>query len=402
MDIKAAGSVGMCDERLANIHARLRDYVDRGGAPGFVTLVARKGKVVHLECCGFRDAEEQLPMQPDTIFRIYSMTKPITSVALMMLYEKGKFQLLDPVSRFIPAYGKTRGLRGMGYFGKDLVPQETPMTVHHLLTHTAGLSYGFFMDSPIEDMYRKSIFHDPNATLEEKAIGMADLPLRHQPGAGWNYSIATDICGYLVQVLADKPFEDVLRDEIFAPLGMDDTAFHVPVDNVDRFAKLYQHNFTDGSFREFTGGPDIPAHDFTQPAMSPSGGGGLVSTIGDYWRFARLLHHGGAYDGVRLLSRKTLSFMARNHLRADLLPIRIGIHELSGKGFGLGFDVIMDAAQTGVLNSDGSYGWSGAAATNFWVDPQEGIVGIIMTQLMNNMHNFQHDFRALTYQALVD
>ena len=402
MEVTAAGAVGMCEGRLGRIHGRLRDYVEAGHAPGFVTLVARDGQVVHLECCGYRDVEARLPMREDTIFRIYSMTKPITSVALMMLYERGKFQLHDPVSRFIPAFGRTRVLRGMGFLGKDLVPQETPMTAHHLLTHTAGLSYGFYLDSPIEDMYRNSIFHDPTATLAEKIVGMADLPLRHQPGEGWNYSIATDVCGYLVEVLADMPFEDFLRDEIFAPLGMDDTGFHVAGDKVDRFARLYQHNISDGSFREFNGGPDIPAYDFTQPAMSPSGGGGLVSTIGDYWRFARVLHHGGAFDGVRLISRKTLEYMARNHLRADLLPINIGLSELSGKGFGLGFDVIMDAAQTGVLNSDGAYGWSGAAATNFWVDPQEGIVGIIMTQLMNNMHNFQQDFRALTYQALVD
>ena len=183
---------------------------------------------------------------------------------------------------------------------------------------------------------------------------------------------------------------------------MDDTAFHAPADKHHRFAKLYQHRFADGSFREYQGEPSIPNHDFTLAPNSPSGGGGLVSTIGDYWRFARMLHNGGELDGRRLLSRKTLAFMTRNHIKAELLPLRIGPFEMAGKGFGLGFDVILDAAQTGILNSDGSYGWSGAAATNFWVDPQEGIVGIIMTQLMDNMLNFQQDFRALTYQALVD
>ena len=203
MQTTAAESVGMSGERLARIGRRLNDYVAGGKAPGFVTLVARGGQVAHLEACGYRDVERQLPMQADTLFRIYSMTKPITSVALMMLYERGKFQLFDPVSRYIPAFGRTRVLRGYGYLGKDLAPQDPPMTISHLLTHTAGLSYGFYMDTPIEDMYRKSIFHDPGATLEEKIVGMADLPLRHQPGAAWNYSIATDVCGYLVQLLAD-------------------------------------------------------------------------------------------------------------------------------------------------------------------------------------------------------
>ncbi len=341
-------------------------------------------------------------MQKDTIFRIYSMTKPITSVALMMLYEQGKFQLYDPVSRYIPAFAKTRVLRGYGYMGKELIEQDPPMTIHHLLTHTAGLSYGFFYDTPIDEMYRNSIFRSETATLEEKNIGMADLPLRFQPGTNWNYSIATDVCGYLVQVLADMPFEQYLQERIFDPLGMDDTQFHVPADKVNRFAKLYQHKLADGGFREYKRAPNIPHHDFTQPANAPSGGGGLVSAISDYWQFSNMLVNRGELDGARIIGPRTLAYMARNHLRPELLPIGIGLNTLPGKGFGLGFEVIIDAAQTGVLNSDGSYGWGGAAATNFWVDPKERLVGIIMTQLMDNLLNFQADFRALTYQALVD
>lgn len=402
MNAVAPETVGMSSERLSNISARLNEYVKSGKVAGFVTLVARESEVAHFEVCGCRDAENKQPMQRDTIFRIYSMTKPITSIALMQLYEQGKFQLSEPVSRYIPAFGKTKVLTGLGYLGQQLAPQNPPMTIHHLLTHTAGLSYGFYLDSPIDEMYRNSIFRSETATLEEKINGMAELPLRFQPGSAWNYSIATDVCGYLAQVLADMPFEEYLEEKIFRPLDMVDTAFHVAPGKDDRFAKLYQHLPQTGAFREYTGAPNIPFHDFTQPASAPSGGGGLVSTTGDYWRFANMLLNQGKSGDARIIGRKTLEYMTRNHIKPALLPLAIGPSPMPGRGFGLGFDVIMDAAQTGVLNSDGSYGWSGAAATNFWVDPQERLVGIIMTQLMDNMLPFQADFRALTYQALVD
>ncbi len=402
MQVIAPEAVGMSADRLSNINAKLQTYVDDQKVSGFVTLAARDSEVVQFEACGFRDVEQHLPMEGDTLFRIYSMTKPITSVALMMLYEQGKFQLVEPVSRYIPAFGNTKVLSGFGYMGQQLAPQNPPMTIHHLLTHTAGLSYGFFFDTPIDQMYRDSIFRSETASLEEKITGMAELPLRFQPGSAWNYSIATDVCGYLVQLLADMPFEDFLAERIFEPLGMEDTAFHVPADKLDRFAKLYRHNVQDGSFHEYQGAPHIPSHDYTKPASAPSGGGGLVSTMPDYWQFANMLLNEGELYDVRIIGRKTLEFMTRNHLKPELLPIAIGLSKIPGRGFGLGFDVVMDSAQTGVLNSEGNFGWSGAAATNFWVDPQEQLVGIIMTQLMDNMLPFQQDFRALTYQALVD
>ena len=402
MQTVAPEAVGFSADRLDNIKARLQDYVDRGKVSGFVTLVARASEVAHFEAVGYRDAENKLPMERDTIFRIYSMTKPITSIALMQLYERGKFQLPQPVSHYIPAFGKTKVLSGVGFLGQQLAPQNPPMTIHHLLTHTAGLSYGFFLDTPIDEMYRNSIFRSESATLEEKITGMAELPLRFQPGSAWNYSIATDVCGYLVQVLADMPFEDYLDEKILRPLGMADTAFHVPAAALGRFAKLYQHLPQTGAFREYKGAPNIPIHDYTQPASAPSGGGGLVSTTADYWRFANMLLNEGDGGDARIIGRKTLEFMTRNHIQPELLPLAIGPKPMPGRGFGLGFDVVMDAAQTGVLNSDGNYGWSGAAATNFWVDPQEQLVGIIMTQLMDNALPFQQDFRALAYQALAD
>ena len=402
MQVVAPEAVGLSAERLNNINRRLQQYVDKGQAAGFVTLIGRESEVAHFETCGYRDAENKLPMERDTLFRIYSMTKPITSIALMQLYEQGKFQLSEPVARYIPAFGKTKVLSGLGYLGQQLTRQNPSMTIHHLLTHTAGLSYGFFLDTPIDEMYRNSIFRSETATLEEKITGMAELPLCFQPGSAWNYSIATDVCGYLVQLLADMPFEEYLAEKIFRPLEMVDTAFHAAADVIHRFAKLYQHLPQYGRFREYKGAPDIPAQDFTKPASAPSGGGGLVSSTADYWRFANMLLNEGEAGDARIIGRKTLEFMTRNHIRPELLPLAIGPSPMPGKGFGLGFDVILDAAQTGVLNSDGSYGWSGAAATNFWVDPQEQLVGIIMTQLMDNMHLFQQDFRALTYQALVD
>ena len=205
-----------------------------------------------------------------------------------------------------------------------------------------------------------------------------------------------------LQVLADMPFDDYLKEHIFHPLGMVDTDFFAPADKVERLAELYQHDPLTGDLKVYKGTQGIPAQDFTKPAAAPSGGGGLVSTTADYWRFANSLLNEGELDGARIIGRKTLEFMTRNHIKARLLPLAIGPSPMPGKGFGLGFDVIMDAAQTGVLNSDGTYGWSGAAATNFWIDPQEQLVGIIMTQIMDNVQLFQQDFRALTYQALVD
>ena len=402
MRLSSPEALGMSSDRLNYIPIRMQEYVDQQKAPGFISLIAREGQVLHYETCGFRDVEQQLPLEKDTIFRIYSMTKPITSVALMMLCEQGKFQLFEPVSKYIPAFGKTKVLRRMGYLGQELVEPDTPMTIQHLLTHTAGLSYGFFYDSPVENMYRHSIFRSTTATLAEKITGMAELPLKHHPGTVWNYSIATDVCGYLVQVLSDMPFEDFLQQKIFDPLGMVDTHFHVPAEKRHRFAKLYQHHVTDHSFHEYQGTPHIPAHDFTVPVNAPSGGGGLVSTAEDYWQFAKMLLNKGKSDNLRLLGRKTVEYMTLNHLKPELLPIELGLAALPGKGFGLGFDVVMDAAQTGVMNSNGNYGWSGAAATNFWVDPQERIVGMMMTQLMDNMLPFQSDFRNLCYQALLD
>lgn len=402
MKIASPESVGISSDRLQRINTKMQDYVDNKNVPGFITLIARKGQVIHYETCGQRDVEHGLPMEKDTIFRIYSMTKPITSVALMMLYEQGKFQLFDPVSKYIPEFGKTKVLKGMSFMGPELVGQETPMTIHHLLTHTAGLSYGFYYDSIIDEQYRHSAFRDPSLELGEKMRRMASLPLRFQPGTHWFYSIATDVCGYLVEVLSDMPFQDFLQENIFDPLGMIDTAFYVSEDKLDRFAALYQHNFLDGSFHLFEGSPHIPKQKFTVMPNSPSGGGGLISTTEDYLKFAQMMANKGELEGIRLLGRRTIEYMAQNHLKPELMPFGHGSDMKYGMGFGLGVSMVLDPAQTEVMSSVGNYGWGGAAATNFWVDPVEDMVCIIMTQLMDNMLPFQSDFRVLTYQAMVE
>jgi len=402
MQTSSPEAVGMSAERLNNITVKMQDYVDNKQVPGFTTLVSRKGQVVHYETCGYRDVEQELPVEKDTIFRIYSMTKPITSIALMQLYEHGKFHLYDPVKKYIPEFGKTKVYNGMGLFGQELVAQEQLMTIQHLLSHTAGLTYGFFYNNPVEELYRKSIFRSPTATLEEKIKGMAQYPLIYQPGTVWHYSIATDVCGYLVQVISGMPFEEYLQENIFDPLGMTDTAFYVSQDKTDRFAQLYQHNFTDGSFHLFEGSPHVPKQDFTKVPGAPSGGGGLISTTEDYLKFSLMLLNKGEYDGTRIIGRKTVDYMRVNHLKPESLPWTHSGKVRYGEGFGLGFSVITDPAQKGVMSSAGTYEWGGAASTKFWVDPQEEIVCILMTQLMDNMLPFQDDFRVLTYQALID
>jgi CubicO group peptidase (beta-lactamase class C family) len=397
--IETSESVGMSSARLNAIRPGLQPYIDKGKAPGFATLVARKGKVVHLETYGLRDVERNLPVEDDTIFRIYSMTKPVTSIALMMLYEQGRFSLTDPVSNFIPELKSTKVYRRMGYTGMELVEQNPEMTIHHLLTHTSGLSYGWFYDSPVDQEYREAHLNAPDLNQTEWLKKLAELPLRFQPGTGWHYSVGTDVLGCLVQTISDMPFEEYLQEKILGPLGMNDTAFYVPEENASRLAALYFWDVEKGVFG--TESPQ-PMRDYSKPPRVPSGGGGLVSTISDYYTFAQMLLNRGKIGGLRIVGRKTLEYMTLNHIKPELLPLRIGGNLIEGMGFGLGFAVNIDPAQAKVLASKGDYGWGGAAATVFWVDPVEEIVGVLMTQLMNNVHTFQNVFRTLVYQALVD
>jgi len=387
--------LGFSPARLDRINTRMRWYVDNGLLAGMVTLVERRGRVVHFGQHGWQDIEAQKPIRPDTIFRIYSMTKPITCVALMMLYEQALFQLNDPIHKFLPEFKPVRVWAGGG---KRVAPAR-PITIHDLLTHTAGLSYGGYEGTghPVDRLYDEADLFDPQILLGEMVRRIAKLPLIHSPGSAWFYSVATDVVGYLVEVLSDMPLAGYMQARIFDPLGMEDTAFRVHPDQADRFATLYGK----------TGQGDLQVLDTATGGdyfnvRLHAGGHGLVSTAADFLRFARLVRNGGELGGTRLLGRKTVELMTLNHLPQALLPLRMG-DPWPGFGYGLGFGVLVDLAQSGIMGSVGNVRWSGYANTHFWIDPQEDLIGMLLLQyLPGGTHPVTDDFKTLVYQALVD
>jgi CubicO group peptidase (beta-lactamase class C family) len=392
--------VGLSSARLGILSNVMQGYVDQGKLAGVTTLVARLGKVAHFECFGKMDMEAGKPMQPDTIFRIFSMTKPITCVAFMMLFEEGLVLLSDPVSRLIPELADLKVFVEKTKEGLVVTDMDREITVHHLLTHTSGLGYGLFEDSPVEDLYRAEAFFQLvlQPTLPEMIRKLAGLPLAHQPGTGWRYSMAHDVIGYLIEVIADMPLSVFLRERVFAPLGMQDTGFYVPSEKADRLPAAYQPGDAGGLVLA-----DSPTTSpFLNPDNPPSGGGGLVSTITDYLKFAQMLANGGELNGTRLLGQRTVEFMTMNHLEVDLLPIHMGLDPRPGMGYGLGVGVCMDVAQSMVLGSRGSYFWGGIAGTHFWVDPQEELIGLLMRQLVYGEEPIGDLFQNLVYQAIVD
>jgi CubicO group peptidase (beta-lactamase class C family) len=399
MDTVKPEKVGFSSERLGRINAVMQRTVDEGKCAGILTMVARRGQIAHLDCFGMMDVEAGKPMQSDTIFRIYSMSKPVTSVAAMMLYEEGYFQLNTPVSEFIPGFKDTKVFVRETESGPELADMEQEITIHHLLTHTSGLSYGFHEDTPVDALYREVRQNlGEGATLEKIVEALSGLPLAFQPGQGWRYSFSTDVLGCVVQVVSGQPFDVFLQQRIFEPLGMVDTGFYVPAEKIDRLAALYGRS-EEGELRLM----ETPATGrYAKPSVFLSGGGGLVSTVHDYVRFAQMLLNGGQLDGVRLLGRKTVELMMMNHLPEALLPFAVNPGEFSwGYGFGLGGKVMMDPARAGILGSRGEYSWSGAASTGFWADSQEKVVGLVMTQLMP-YQPLVNALRVLVYQALVD
>lgn len=400
MDTIAPEKVGFSTDRLERVRPVMQAYVDQKKLPGVITLVSRRGKVVHFERFGLMDIEANKPMQADTIFRIYSMTKPITCVAMMMLYEEGRFQLDDPISKFIPAFADVK-VFGKTNDGKiKLSDLEREITIRDLMTHTSGLTYGSFEASPVAAMYQEAGLFNRARTLQENVQELVKLPLVNQPGTVWRYSVSTDVLGHLVELIADMPFDAFLEQRIFAPLHMTDSGFYVPKEKIDRFAALYSP--ADNGRLELT---DPPATgEYSKPPSLFSGGGGLVSTITDYVQFAQMVLNGGELDGTRLLGRKTIEFMTTNHIPDQLMPLQIA-HDwvLHGYGYGLGFGVIMNVAQSQVLGSSNISGWGGAASTHFWIDPKEELLGIIMTQLSPiYYYPIEQQFKVLIYQALVD
>ena len=387
--------VGFSASRLSRIDTAMQRYVDQKTLAGIVTLAARRGKVVHFEKFGYQDMVTSKPMELDTIFRIYSMTKPITSVALMMLFEQGLVRLTDPVTKFIPEFGKVKVLIGQD----GLTDLEGQITIQDLLRHTAGLSYGGYEDTqdPIDKLYDQSRLWRPDITIQEAVRCLTELPLAYQPGQAWRYSVATDVVGHLVELISDMSLGEFFEEKIFKPLGMEDTAFTVSLEKVDRFATLYGK--TDEGPLELI---DVATGGDYFSTLLESGGAGLVSTTADYLRFAQLVLNKGELDGVRLLGPRTVELMTANHLPPALLTT-MAEHDMSGFGFGLGFSVMMDVALSGMMGSVGLHGWGGWANTHFWVDPQEQLVGILMVQYIpSGTYPVTTDFRTLVYQALVD
>ena len=385
-------SAGMSSERLARIGPAVQAYVDDGRLAGVMTMVARQGRVVHWNAAGMRDVDAGDPLEPDDIFRIYSMTKPLTSVAVMILVEEGAVALDDPVSKFVPAFADVTVLADDG----ERVAPARPMTVEHLLTHTSGLTYGFFGDSPVDRIYNQSGFFTRAEGLDDFAQRVAALPLLASPGDRWNYSVSTDILGRVVEVASGQPFDAFLQARILGPLEMNDTAFVVPADRRGRFAANYAR--PDGALQMI----DSPVDgQYTQPPRWLSGGGGLTSTASDYIRFAQMLLQDGVLGDVRILAAETVQVMRSNRLPDALVPLELGTYLSPGHGFGLGFAVVVDAASSPEPDNDGVFRWAGAANTYFWIDPAAELIGMVWTQLNPfAAYDLERDFQTLVYDAL--
>lgn len=396
--------VGLSSERLARVDAWREALIRDGKLAGATTLVMRRGQVAHLGCSGLADMERGVAMTPESILRIYSMTKPLTSVAIMMLYEEGRFQLDDPITRFLPCFRDMRVFTGGSRGSFEAVPAERDITFRDLLTHTAGLTYGFMQSTLVDAMYRDQgvDFQTSERSLGEVVEAAASLPLLSQPGRAWNYSIATDVLGHLVAVMSGQDFGDFMRQRILTPLGMVDTDFHVPEGKRPRFAACYARG-QDGRPMLID---DPQGSRFGAPRAICSGGGGLVGTVGDYARFCRFLLNKGELDGVCLLGRKTVELMMSNHLDGDMAAMgqpRFSESSYAGIGFGLGFSVMLDPARAQILGTPGECAWGGAASTAFWVDPGEEMAVILLTQLMpSSTYPLRRELRVLTYQAIID
>jgi CubicO group peptidase (beta-lactamase class C family) len=405
--------VGLDPVRLQRLDRRLSRWVDDGQLPGFLVTVARHGQLVHVGRQGLRDVERGLPVTDDTRWRIFSMTKPVTSVAAMMLHEEGAFGLDDPIARWLPEFAQTRVYVAGSAMRPVTQPQVEPIRVRHLLTHTSGLTYGFHHAHPVDAVYRAA-GHEwgtpPGADSAEVCRQWAGMPLVFQPGSEWNYGVSTDVLGRLVEVLSGQPLDEFFEQRIFAPLGMRDTSFGLrPGDDPDSLARLYGAvpGPAGGAATGFALLEAFDAAARSRPAFL-SGGGGLVSTAGDYLRFAEMLRRGGSYDGGRLLGSRTVAYMVRNHLpgNQDLESFGRPLFAetpLRGVGFGLGFSMVIDPVRYAVPASPGDYSWGGAASTAFYVDPLEDLTVSFYTQLMpSSTLPIRTHLRQLVNQALVD
>lgn len=427
IELSRPETVDFSADRLERIAAHFNRYVDEGLIPGYIVLIARRGRAAYLHCYGLRDVEAGRPVEEDTIFRVYSMTKPITSVGVMMLYERGLLQLDDPASEFIPGFESLEVFESGDAENYQTVPAEREMTIRDLLTHTSGLTYGHMHAHPLDEMYRQRDLLGKERSLAAFIDQLKELPLLFSPGARWSYSVATDVLGHVIEVASGQPLDRFFAAEILAPLGMVDTGFSVSADQIARFAANYER---DGAGFRLIDKPSESEY-LGQPTLL-SGGGGLVSTIGDYLRFSWMLLNKGELDGERILGRKTVEMMTGNHLpgngdlsgmgyllhsdsRADGVGMGLGARfnlrrggarsqtRHDGVGFGLGGYVLLDPAAAQILGSAGEFGWGGAASTTFWIDPREEVTAIFLTQLMpSSSYPIRRELRVLVNQAIVD
>jgi CubicO group peptidase (beta-lactamase class C family) len=397
--------VGFDGERLRRVDRHFDRYVDDGLLPGYLAVVSRHGRIAHVASHGHRDVEAGSPVEPDTIWRIFSMTKPITSVVAMTFVEEGLVDLTDPISRWLPEFARPRVYTKGSALAPVTVPATEPIRLWHLLTHTAGLTYGFHHTHPVDAAYRAAGYEwgtPRGLDLAACTRAWAQLPLVFQPGSEWNYSVATDVLGRLVEVLADKPLDEVFAERVFGPLGMTDTGFWTA--DTDRLAALYLP--ASGTKRRVRNDA-FGALGTARPDCF-SGGGGLVSTAADYHRFTQMLLRGGALDGVRILGPRTVELMTSNHLpgHVDLEAFGRPLFAempFDGYGFGLGFSVLEDPVKAKTLATPGEFAWGGAASTAFWVDPDEDLTVAFYTQLLpSSTHPIRQQLRQLVYQALVD
>ncbi|MBO0683432.1 MAG: beta-lactamase family protein [Candidatus Dormibacteraeota bacterium] len=397
--------VGLDSRRLERLSRHLRKYVDEGRRPGTLTVISRGGRIAYVDAIGHRDLEHGLPVETDTIWRIYSMTKPVTSVAAMMLVEEGALSLSDPVEKFIPSFANTRVYRTGPAVAPITAPASEQMLIWHLFTHTSGLSYAFFDANPVEQMVRMAGFvlgAPEDFTLTEASDRLASLPLLFEPGAAWNYSYSVDVLARVIEVVSGHTLDEFFRERIFEPLGMTDTRHWVPEADRGRLSVLYAPNPQTGGLS-----PNLQADRLQRerPRLTP-GGHGLASTAADYHRFTQMLLRRGELDGVRLLSPRTVDLMTSNHLPdgADIATYgypSILTTRYQGRGFGLGVAPLTDPVAARSLSSRGEYSWGGAAGTAFWVDPEKELVVLFFTQVLFSREPLDEELRTLVYQALV-
>lgn len=390
--------VGLSVQKLARIQPALQTLIDNKNVAGTVTLVARRGKVVYFEAQGLRDIDAKKPMQKDTIFRIYSMTKSVTSAAVMMLFDEGKIELDAPAAKYLPEF------KGLQVFvkatddGQVLEEPKREMTVRDLLRHTSGLTYGVFGSTPVDQMYQKAGVLNPASTLADMTRKLGKIPLLYQPGTKWHYSVSIDVLGRIVEVVSGKPFDEFLDERICRPLDMHDTGFFVPKEKLERFATNYGPKA--GGGLAVVDAPQTSSYR-SRPALI-SGGGGLVSTARDYARFCQMFVNGGELNGQRLLKSETVQLMIQNQLPESAIPIEVVSIKLDGVGFGLGFSVRVSKTPFVPARALGEYGWGGAASTHFWVAPQDELIVIALQQYMPFTPLLELAIKPLVYDAITD